>query len=452
MNDATSLLPALGYNLATDEVHGFALADCDLPAADLRAGASIAEFLVRHGDKQLATQVEVYLLVPLVPRMPPYILGVFAQSGSQTAETVQRRLTIAREEVEKHGSLVVGWAADGASAHFKIMRDLRSGTPGAPSVAIPNVPVLLGDATTISLPARNATFLGETFSMPLTPIFDPVHLCNLLRNAPLRKGAAMAVGNYPIDLLCLRRQIIAKLGAEGLEARLGVRFSDWEVTDRMNYAAAQRLFSTKLLSYVETEFNGAEHRGANLHTAMFLCSSLYVGTVFFLRLGNRLLRSYLDPQLTPLERVTSAFYAMFTTEVWYSDVKAKDQAAKEAARLHVAEEVARIASAKNCTKTAVRKEMARERKEKKDAEKTQKAESRSKGRRAECVPWQENFEANLRLQQYVQCAASAHSSPYCCTAVHYANRSSRDCNQRVVLAWISASAHHAPSTAHKDSV
>lgn len=260
VNDATALLPALGYNPTTDEVVGFAVSDEELPGLDTRAGTSLQAFLERFKDKKLATQVEIYLLVPLAPRVPPYILAAFGQSGSQSADTVQHRLAIARTEMEKRGALILGWAADGASAHYKLMRQLRSLVPGAQSFDISNVPALRSNATTVRLPARVASFLNTELLIPDTPIFDPVHLLNLLRNAPMRKNAAMAVGSHHINLLGLRERIVAKLGAAGLEARLGVRYSDWEVTDRMNYAAAQRLFSTKLLSYAEAEF-GNDHRG-----------------------------------------------------------------------------------------------------------------------------------------------------------------------------------------------
>lgn len=258
VNDATALLPALGYYSATDEVDGLAVSDEELPTFDGRAGSSLEEFLERHRDKNLATQVEVYLLVPLTPRIPPYVLGAFAQSGSQTAETIRRRLDIARSYVEKSGMLVLAWAADGASAHVKLMRQLS--IPGSTAIAL-MMPTLLSDATTVELPARWAHFRGQQLLLPETPIFDPIHLVNLLRNAPLRKSAAMSVGGLDISLPRLRDALVSSLGPTGLEAKLGVRYTDWEVTDRMNYAAAQRLFSTKLYEYVSSAPLANEHRG-----------------------------------------------------------------------------------------------------------------------------------------------------------------------------------------------
>lgn len=74
----------------------------------------------------------------------------------------------------------------------------------------------------------------------------------------------MSVSGFPINLLSLRAAIVTCLGIAGLEAQLGVRYSDWEVTDRMNYAAAQRLFSTKLYDYVCVAPFADQHRGTFL--------------------------------------------------------------------------------------------------------------------------------------------------------------------------------------------
>jgi hypothetical protein len=54
------------------------------------------------------------------------------------------------------------------------------------------------------------------------------------------------------------------------------------------------------------------------------------GEVFYLRLGNRVLRSFLDPDLTPYERIEFAFYAMFVMEAWFTNLKEKDDVVKKA--------------------------------------------------------------------------------------------------------------------------
>lgn len=57
-----------------------------------------------------------------------------------------------------------------------------------------------------------------------------------------------------------------------------------------------------------------------------------LGEVLFLRLGNRLLRSYLDPALDALQRIEFAFYAMFLSEAWFADLKDKDKVGKQDAK------------------------------------------------------------------------------------------------------------------------
>jgi hypothetical protein len=260
VNDATALLPALGFRASDDSVHGYAISDDELSQLDVRAGESLDGFLQRFHSLKLATQVEIVLLVPLAPRCPPYILAAFAQSGLQTAETVARRLVIAREEMEQRGALIVGWAADGASSNFKLMRQLRQLAPGAPSIEIPRVPTLLSNGNTVRLPGRLASFRGKQFLLPQSPILDPAHLLNLLRNAPLRKNAALTAGDCGISLLRIRDFLAQRLDAMGMEAKLGVRYNDFTVTDRMNFASAQRLFSTTLLTYLEQHCS-ADYKG-----------------------------------------------------------------------------------------------------------------------------------------------------------------------------------------------
>ncbi len=261
--DATALLPALGYQSVTDTVVGLTIPDEQLGQVDLRVGESLTAFLQRISKLQLATQVEILLLVPLEPRCPPFLLAAFAQSAPQTMETLKQRMLIARTEIERRGAFIVGVAADGASGNFKLLRQMRQTVAGAPTIAIAGVPTLSAAATTVQLPAREVRFRNVTRLMPDLAVVDPVHLPNLLRNAPLRKNAAMRVGNCDISQQRVLNALKDRVGEFGLETRLGVRTTDFNVSDRMNFASAQRLFSTKLLDYLETNFsNNATFAGA----------------------------------------------------------------------------------------------------------------------------------------------------------------------------------------------
>jgi len=295
--DATALLPALGYQSATDTVVGLTVSDELLAQIDLRVGESLEAFLKRISSLQLATQVEIVLLVPLEPRRPPFLLAAFAQSGPQTMETLKQRMHIARSEMEKRGAFIVGVAADGATGNFKLMRQMRQPLPGAPTIAIAGVPTLSGAATTaVHLPARGVAFHGAKYLVPDLAIVDPVHLPNLLRNAPLRKSAAMRVGNHDISQQRVYLALRERMGDFGMEPQLGVRVTDFNVSDRMNFASAQRLFSTKLLAYLETHF-GSNPTFTGACAALLCCVLfLFLSSLTDAMLRRSLLVSALQPR------------------------------------------------------------------------------------------------------------------------------------------------------------
>jgi hypothetical protein len=277
VNDATAILPALSYCSNTDRAFGWAIPDDVLDDVDLRVGDSLDAYLARFHGQKLATQVEIYLLVPLAARIPPYILAVFAQAGSQTMEAIKQRLTIAQREMESRGALIIGWAADGATSHFKLMRERRTVSADAPSACIPAIPALPPSPTklpadasvaaytaTVQLPSRTVQFANQTMAVTEVTVFDPVHLINLVLNSTQRKNAAMRIGNAQIRLLRLRDWLEERLGTAGMETTLGVRHSDFASEDRMNYAAAQRIFSCRLLKYVE-DHGSQQFKGAQTH-------------------------------------------------------------------------------------------------------------------------------------------------------------------------------------------
>ena len=346
VNDATAVLPALGYRGSDDTVHGLAISDDDLAKLDVRAGESLEDFLHRFHSYKLATQVEIVLLVPLKPRCPPYIVAAFAQSGSQTMETVQRRLAIAQEQMERRGALIIGWAADGASAHFKLMRQSFEVSPGSPVIEFA-CPTLQSTRSVVRIAARCTVWCGTERLVPATPLLDPVHLINLLRNAPLRKSATLHIGNADVDLALVRDFLTSRLSAVAMEAVLGVRLADFFVADRMNFAAAQRLFSTSVLTYLEEHCKEANFKGACLHTNNGLT---LIGALLFFRVCNRVLRSYLDPQLNPCQRIEFAFYAMFVLQAWYTQLKNEHASRKKALSDDAAMAIAEISSSHNCTK------------------------------------------------------------------------------------------------------
>ncbi len=108
------------------------------------------------------------------------------------------------------------------------------------------------------------------------------------------------------------------------------------------------------------------------------------GSLLYLRVGNRLMRSYLDPDLDPLKRIEFAFYAMFVTEAWYADLKERDEAAKDDDEELAAdirhEVVAMICAEKNCTEKGALKVLQEEKKEQAEKKKAERKLAAKKAR------------------------------------------------------------------------
>lgn len=123
--DATSVLPAVVWRADDDALLGYAVSDHELPLYDIRAGVEVKDILAHHARHRLATQVELVLLCALAPGFPAYTLAAFPQTAAPPALGVKQQVEVAIREIEKHGAICMGYAADGASAQLSYMKEVH---------------------------------------------------------------------------------------------------------------------------------------------------------------------------------------------------------------------------------------------------------------------------------------------------------------------------------------
>lgn len=124
INDATAILPAVCWRARDDALLGYAPLSYNSPLNLLRAGHTLVDMLEHHHRHLLATQVELVMLCALAPGYPAYVLAMFPQTAGPPADGVKLRIEIAQQEIEKRGGLVLGYAADGASAQLACMKEM----------------------------------------------------------------------------------------------------------------------------------------------------------------------------------------------------------------------------------------------------------------------------------------------------------------------------------------
>lgn len=116
-NDATAILPRVRWRPADDAVFGAAIPDDELHRVDMRAGTSVNALLSQLAKYGLATQVEAFLVGPLDPRAPRFVIGVLAQTAGATAATTTRRWAAIEDALHQFGLHVVCTGVDGGGSN-----------------------------------------------------------------------------------------------------------------------------------------------------------------------------------------------------------------------------------------------------------------------------------------------------------------------------------------------
>ena len=336
-HDATACLPRLRYVSANNTLVGIAVSDDDLPRTVFCAPDTYDEILDLVQRHDLATQVELYCLKPSCHSVPPYIVALFLQLSTPSADNVQRRLrTIVSYLASRHGIAVLGYSADGAPPHLKAMESLQfvrlplclslmhlcscaevTNEERANSAVfeIRDVPALSGTRS-ICVPAASVHLRlgGEELRLrlPMICVQDVPHLANKLRNRLL--VSLLLLGNEWLSLAPLYRLLSDAHFAASLESRFKLRRQDLK-PDRMDFKAAQRLFAGPLIARLQQCCASPQQCARDQHELRLL--------TLYLRVGSAVISSYLDPSLHPYVRIERAFFAAAFVEGWLADLNSK---------------------------------------------------------------------------------------------------------------------------------
>lgn len=117
-NDATTLKAELVWRQADDALLGFTFSDADLPKKRLYAGGRVTAIKEMVATYPLGTKLEVILINPLDPLVPPYVLAVFCDKQRDAATHTSRWNQIDRLLYRESGLHVLSHACDGDPAQL----------------------------------------------------------------------------------------------------------------------------------------------------------------------------------------------------------------------------------------------------------------------------------------------------------------------------------------------
>lgn len=230
-------------------------------------------------EKKRSSNVNVVMAQPLAKGIPPYCLLIFGTDRKYTSEDIRKRWSYIVDELRKRDIEVLSFSSDSDPKFNSVMRQHLK----------------LGQKTTISpnLPEYfNADF--DT-NHEYVPVQDTVHIGGKLRNRIINK--TLKFGEYDITI-----NHVMALTEMFSKDKHKLSPTTVKPTDRMDFDTVLKICDENVISLLS-----------------------HVDTILYLQMTSKILRSFLDLRLTPLERVRYIWFANFILRIWKEDIQSREE-------------------------------------------------------------------------------------------------------------------------------
>lgn len=217
--DSTSIIPGVQWSEKNNNIIGIITSTGHYTSS----ADTYEQIKLCVENSTFACDIHVYLLVPIFSSLPSFVIGVFPSNKTEKAINLLQRW----EEVDKIANdlniIIINHSSDGEAKQLRAMKEFRSNS-------------LINNSwgfSSFSIPTK----IINQITYPQCCFQDMVHIGTKLRNN-LVGCRLLQIGSSDINL-----HSIKKLLAENGELKIGVRPSDLEPLDKMNFPAVERLCS-----------------------------------------------------------------------------------------------------------------------------------------------------------------------------------------------------------------
>ncbi len=229
--DSTAVVPGMQWEEKENKLVGIIRGNSySAPAENMKQMIDIFK------SSSIACDIHVYMLNPLDPRIPSFVVGVFPSDRTETSALILSRWKIFEDMASARKMKIVGHSSDGEPKQMSAMRQFLTSADTYYSL---NSSAWKG----IKVPKRTkfGTDLIECCFQ------DMMHIGTKLRNNLLSKTRKLRFGDKPINL-----EELDELLKQRSELRINCRPSDLFPNDKMNFAAVERLCNRKLLKEIKS--------------------------------------------------------------------------------------------------------------------------------------------------------------------------------------------------------
>lgn len=292
--DATKIVDRIQYDKSTNQLLGFVLPLQETNGMPLIGGnkATSASAIERcffdfetGEERKKSTYINVVMAQPLVRGIPPICILIFGSDTHYSSKDIQKRWNFIENELRKKNIEVLSFASDSDPKFNSVMRkQLNLGCASNDLDARAEYPAYF-----------NADFVANMSQY--VPIQDMEHIGTKMRNGMIRKK--FIFGENVISI-----EHVMNLTREFDKAQHKLCPSTVIPSDKMNVESVLRICDEKvisLLSQVEDKES---------------CK----GTILYLEIMSKILRSFLDMRLKHLERIRYLWFSNFILRIWRESV------------------------------------------------------------------------------------------------------------------------------------
>jgi hypothetical protein len=276
--DDTRIIKRLRYNSKSDVVMGLEIPvdENGIPYKNFFKFTSIKTVLEYVDKYPMCKNLKLVCLTFIDPRKQVMILMLTGVSKNDQSSIVEKRWKNINDMLKSVGIKVVGWSADGAPEFTRTMQITS---------AIPNI-------HKSECPEEFRWFFDGKWNPEFIVFQDFVHLAvkfwRRLMNKNLRIGSKIA-----------SRSVLVSLTNRVSKMIIGITSSDLTKNkDAMNYKIVEKVVSDRVLSSLSDD-SGEE-----------------LATKLYLTLIKHVIRAYIDPDSTPLDRIYSSWFIVWSLRIW----------------------------------------------------------------------------------------------------------------------------------------
>lgn len=280
--DATRINNRIQYDSRSNQLVGFILPmDANgMPVVGHNQARSASEIescfydLETRQEKKKSSYINVVMAQPIVQGIPAFCILLFGTDAKYGSVHIQKRWKFISEELEKEDIKVLTFASDSDQKFNSVMRNnLQLGRNRENGIHFPTW--------------FNANLCAST---DYIPIQDTVHIGTKFRNRML--NTLLKMGNYEVS-----ENHLALIMERFTKEKHGLCPTNIKPKDRQNFDSVLRICDDRVIELL-SNIEGSE------------------GTAVYLKMMSNVLQSFLDPRLTPLERIRYIWVSTFFLRIW----------------------------------------------------------------------------------------------------------------------------------------